>query len=66
MREEAFQTEVLSNWHEAFEIVKKEDVPTSANTIDSHVIYNLKQHEDGEKTLKSYIVSHGNRDMEEM
>lgn len=64
IREEAFQTELLSNWHEVFETVKEEAVPTTANAIGSHVVCNVKQQEDGEKTLKSKIVPHRNRDTE--
>lgn len=46
--EKSFQTELISNWHDAFEIVEEEAVPTLANVIRPHVMYNMKTEKDFE------------------
>lgn len=38
------------------------DVPNDANIITSHVVYKVKTEKDGKRTIKSRVVSRGNRD----
>ena len=43
-------------------MVNESDVPRTSNVISSHVVYEIKTRESGDKSLKARIVSHGNRD----
>jgi len=44
------------------EIVARDDVPDHANVINSHVLYKLKQNDDGTLKLKACIAPQGNED----
>ena len=60
--DEAFDRELNENWADTVVEVNDEDVPQDANVITSHVVYKVKQAEDGTRKLKARLVPHGNRD----
>lgn len=43
---------------------EEELVPSNTNVISSHVVYRIKENEDGSRKLKARLVPHGNRDVE--
>jgi len=43
-------------------IIPRDDVPADANMVNSHVLYKVKQNEDGSLKLKARITPHGNED----
>ena len=44
------------------EVVAIDEVPDGANIINSHVLYKVKQNDDGSLKLKARIAPHGNED----
>ena len=46
------------------EVIPIDKVPENANIVNSHVIYKLKNSDDGSLSLKSRIAPHGNEDKE--
>ena len=45
-------------------VVPRSNVPKNANVIRSHVLYKMKERDDGSLTCKARIVPHGNEDSE--
>ena len=43
-------------------VVPRSEVPSDANVINSHVLYKLKDNDDGSLKLKARIAPHGNED----
>ena len=46
--------------------VHRSKVPTNANVISSHILYKIKQRDDGSLTCKARIAPHGNEDRDRL
>lgn len=57
--DEAFTSKHDSNWSDAYVKVYESDVPKDANVVPSHVVYNVKTDEEGDRSLYARIVTHG-------
>lgn len=58
----AVQNEIEDAWKGAFEEVDESTIPKNGNIISSHIIYKVKQNEDGTLKLKARLCPHRNRD----
>lgn len=50
------------NWVGSYEEISEADLPYRENVISSHVVFKVKNNEDGGLKLKGRIVVHGSRD----
>lgn len=62
--EESIQAELGDNWNGAYELVGYESLPADANVIASHIVFKVKEDQNGSLRLKPRLVQHGNRDKE--
>lgn len=60
--DEAVESELTQNWHDAYELVEIDELPPDANVIASHVVFKVKDNPDCTLRLKARLVLHGNRD----
>lgn len=60
--DEAVEEELAQNWQGAYELVGINSLPPDANVIASHVVFKVKDNQDGSLRLKARLVLHGNRD----
>lgn len=59
---DALQAELEANWNGAYIETPASTVDKNANVFSSHVVYKVKDGDDGQLKLKGRLVLHGNRD----